>query len=167
MGGMIKNHHSPARFHWPVKNTVGGIFSCAAACRGGQGGSGRDARASRDCPAGIVEPSVAGGEIRLEHLIRRASHRPKPACYVFPKAAIQLASVAQGHSNKSLFDGIRSCCPKRTSFSAGRPFPGIELIGEQTGISVVQVKREPVTLESMDYPGKQKKGRSKLWRPRE
>lgn len=54
-----------------------------------------------------------------------------------------------------------------TNFATGRAFPGIELIAEKTGISVAQVKRELVTLESMNYLTKEKKGRQNHYQLRE
>ena len=93
--------------------------------------------------------------------------RPDPTqagLLCFPKA-IQLASEAQRHGNKSLL--AERHVVRTHQFLGGPPAPGIELNGEETGISEAQVKREPVTLESMDYLTKKKKGRSKVWRPRE
>ena len=47
-----------------------------------------------------------------------------------------------------------------TNYSTGMSFPAIETIAVKSGISVAQVKRELVKLETMQYITKVKKGRS-------
>ncbi|MBK6556287.1 MAG: helix-turn-helix domain-containing protein [Comamonadaceae bacterium] len=54
-----------------------------------------------------------------------------------------------------------------TNYSTGMSFPAIETIAVKSGISVAQVKRELVKLESMQYITKEKKGRSNHYTLRE
>jgi DNA-binding transcriptional MocR family regulator len=54
-----------------------------------------------------------------------------------------------------------------TNYSTGLSFPAIETISEKSGISVAQVKRELVKLESLGYITKEKKGRSNSYTLRE
>ena len=54
-----------------------------------------------------------------------------------------------------------------TNYSTGLSFPAIETISEKSGISVAQVKRELIKLESLGYITKEKKGRSNSYTLRE
>jgi DNA-binding transcriptional ArsR family regulator len=54
-----------------------------------------------------------------------------------------------------------------TNYSTGLSFPAIETIAEKSGISIAQVKRELLKLESMGYVTKEKKGRSNHYTLRE
>lgn len=54
-----------------------------------------------------------------------------------------------------------------TNFSTGNSFPSIETIGEKSGISVPQVKRELKALEEAGYITKTKQGRNNVYTLRE